>query len=86
MSDSKPVKPKAERVKEAINILKKLKELGIADTDPGYKETKEHLDTWIQGGDTWVGKILFERYGRRAELVLPTREGRIASMKLMAYK
>ncbi len=81
---SKPVKSKADRVKEAITLLTKLKELGIPDTEPGYKQTKEHIDTWINGGDAWSGRVDFPRFGRRAELILPARADRISSMKLLA--
>jgi hypothetical protein len=81
---SKPVKSKADRVKEAITLLTKLKELGIPDTEPGYKQTKGHLDSWINGGDAWSGRVDFPRFGRRAELILPVRADRISSMKLLA--
>jgi len=39
-------KTKAERVQEAVTLLKKLKELGIVVSDPGYKQAKAFLDTW----------------------------------------
>lgn len=84
MSEPKPIKSKADRVKEAVTILTKLKELGIPDTEPGYKQTKEQLDTWINGGDGWTGRVDFPRFGRRAELILPIRADRVCSMKLMA--
>ncbi len=81
---SKPIKPKADRVKEAVTILTKLKDLGIPDTEPGYKQTKEHLDAWINGGEAWSGRVDFPRFGRRAELILPVRADRICSMTLLA--
>ena len=77
-------KPVDEKVKESITILNKLKEIGIADTEPGYKEIKDHMNTWIRNGEAWSGKINFERYGRRAELILPSRKGRVSSLKLLA--
>lgn len=80
----KPIKSKGDRVKESVTILGKLKELGIADTDPGYLETKKHLDTWLNGGESWSGRVDFIRYGRRAELILPIRADRISSMKILA--
>ena len=87
MRDGKPLKSKMDRVKESISILKKLTDkstMGIPTTEPGYLETKKHLDEWIAGGDTWVGRIDFPRYGRRAELVLPDRADKFISMKIFA--
>lgn len=84
MRFGKPLKSKADRVKESITILKKLEELGIPSTEPGYQQTKMKLDQWIQGGNQWSGRIDFPRFGRRAELVLPIRPDRIISMKLFA--
>jgi hypothetical protein len=79
------LKPKMERVKEAVSILSKMKELGIPTNEPGYTMTKQLLDTWIQGaGETWSGRVDFPRFGRRAELVLPVKFGKYASMKLFA--
>jgi hypothetical protein len=80
----RPLKPKVDRVKEAITILQKLKELGIPASEPGYKLTKEHLDTWIAGGDQWSGRVDFPRFERRAELTLPVRPDRVVSMTIFA--
>lgn len=77
-------KEKAEKVKETITLLTKLKELGIPDNEPGYLETKRRCDEWIQGTEAWSGRIDFPRFGRRAELILPARAGRVSSMKLFA--
>jgi hypothetical protein len=78
------LKSKADRVKESITILQKLKELGIPPSEPGYRITKEHLDTWIAGGDQWSGRVDFPRFQRRAELNLPTRPDRVVSMTIFA--
>ena len=84
MRNGRPLKPKADRVKEAITILQKLKELGIPTNEPGYMITKQHLDEWIQGGDRWDGRVDFPRFQRRAELVLPVRPDRVVSMTIFA--
>jgi hypothetical protein len=84
MKNGKPLKSKADRVKESITILKKLKELGIPKSEPGYYHTKEKLDEWIAGGDQWEGRIDFPRFQRRAELVLPVRPDRVVNMTLFA--
>lgn len=80
----RPLKPKADRVKEAITILQKLKEIGIPPNEPGYMITKQHLDAWIAGGEQWSGRVDFPRFQRRAELTLPTRPDRVVSMTIFA--
>ena len=84
LKNGKPLKSKRERVKESITILKKLKELGIPNNEPGYYQTKEKLDEWIAGGDQWDGRIDFPRFQRRAELLLPVRPDRVVQMTLFA--
>lgn len=68
-------KTKADRVKDAITILKRLQLVGVANTDPGYLETKKYLDEWINTGEYAHHKYYFFRYGRKAELILVTRQG-----------
>ncbi len=84
--NGRPLKPKADRVKEAITILQKLKELGIPTNEPGYLFTKQQLDEWIQGGDRWEGRVDFPRFQRRAELILPVKPDRVVSMTIFAPK
>jgi len=84
MRNGKPLKSKQDRVKESITILKKLKELGIPNNEPGYYQTKRQLDEWIAGGDQWDGRIDFPRFQRRAELVLPVRPDRVVEMTIFA--
>lgn len=84
MRKGRPLKSKADRVKESITILKKLKELGIPPHEPGYYTTKEKLDEWIAGGDAWSGRIDFPRFERRAELDLPVRPDRVVQMTIFA--
>ncbi len=77
-------KDKAERVRDSIEILQNLKGVGIHPPDLGYEETKKVLDTWIQSGEGWSGKIEFLRYGRVLELILPTRADRKCTSVLKA--
>ncbi len=77
-------KTKAERVLEAVTLLKKLKELGIVVSDPGYKQAKGFLDTWIQDGEEANHEFWFPRYGRKAVIDLPKRVERAATLKLLA--
>ncbi len=84
MRNGKPLKSKIDRVKESVTILRKLQDLGIVNTDPGYLEVHQHLKQWIDGGDAWDGRVDFPRFGRRAELVLPVRPDRVANMTIFA--
>ena len=67
--------PHAERVTEAVQILKTFVEVRIRQTDPGYRETKQYLDEWIKTGESRTYKYELLRYARKVELILPAREG-----------
>jgi hypothetical protein len=77
-------KPKSERVQEAVQILKKMKEIGIVVSDPGYIETKSVLDTWIADGAEQKAEIFFRRYGRIGHMNLPAYKPAVATYMLKA--
>lgn len=79
-----PLKPQNERIKETVNVLKKLKELGVFTTDAGYLEIKQRLDDWIQGGEKWSGIVEFSRLDQKVELDIPTKVGKELMVKLLA--
>ena len=79
---TKPLKTKEERLGETVHILKQLIDLGIHKEDPGYKEVKSKFDEWILTGDSWNGSVHLIRYGRRADINLPRRNGSAASLNL----
>lgn len=74
------------RVKESVELVSKFKELGVADIEPGLVELRTRMNEWIRGGMAWSGRIEFPRYDRYAEVALPDREGRIASVAFNRYK
>ena len=78
-------KEKFDRVKEAVHLLKQIKEMGFLDTSEGYKAIKATLDTWIADGHSWSGKIKLKEYGYTAELTLPSKASATASMHLKKY-
>lgn len=80
------LKSKEERVKDAVKLLKVMKDFGIPTNDAGYMEIKQKLDEWIQGGDKWSGRIRFSRVANEAELELPIKPGREIMMKVLAPK
>jgi len=83
MSDTKPMQ---ERLKESITILKKIKEMGIHQTDASYKELSSRFSDWVKGGESWSGDIEFTRYNRKAQVSLPTKIGRYASVNLLVNR
>lgn len=78
------IKPKDERVKEAINLLKQLRDIGLHQTDIGYTDLKKEIDLWIHQGKSWTGTILFPRLVRKGYFILPIRPGAVASCQLKA--
>lgn len=83
--ETKAVKPVGERIQESMEILRKIQELGISDTDPGYKQLSQTFNTWIRGGDTFQGHVDFIRWNRRAKLLLPTKAGTMAKCDFLHY-
>lgn len=71
-------KPKDERVKETITILKKMMELGISKMDPSFIDLKQKMTNWVETGNAWNGKIQFKHYNRVAIINLP-ESGRFAA-------
>ncbi len=80
------LKSKEERIKDAVKLLKVMKDFGIPPNDAGFMEIKQKLDEWIQGGDKWSGRIRFSRVANEAELELPIKPGKEIMMKVLAPK
>ena len=69
------------RAAEGITVLRKLREVGVEDTNPGTKTIKDAIRTWIEdGAPQTVERISFGRVDRVGTLVL-TRSGK-ASLTL----
>ena len=60
--------------------MSKFRELGVADADPSLAQIREQMNAWIRGGPAWQGRVEFPRFGRYADVVLPDREGKIATV------
>jgi hypothetical protein len=78
------LKDKAERVRDAVEILMQLKEVGIPPFDSGYIGTKALLDAWIADGEPREEKIPFPKALRVGHLILPRLAGRKPSFVLKA--
>ena len=83
--EEKPVKMTNERIQESMSILQKLKDMGVSSNDPSYKQLSSHFNTWIKGGDSWVGTVDFYRYNRRAKVILPTKPGTVAKCDFLHH-
>jgi hypothetical protein len=76
-------KTKEERVAEGITLLRKLRDVGIEDTNPGAKVVKDAIRTWIADGlAVTLKKIDFGRFDRMGTLILPRRSGVEPSLAL----
>ena len=78
------MKTKEQRVKEAVNLLKKVQELpnefGLFGQDATYLQIKSAISAWVQTG---ISKTLIApmyRVGRNAELLL--NDEQVASLAL----
>lgn len=85
MSDNVKTKPTEERLQESMNILKQIRELGIAATDPGYRALSTKFSEWVKGGEAWQGNVDFHIWNRRAKLLLPTKPGTVAKCDFLHH-
>jgi hypothetical protein len=83
MADEDPkVKPKADRLREGITILKKLQEVGIGPLEPAFAEIKALISGWVTTGEAVAKAVPLVRFDRVAHLVLPQRRTAVASLVL----
>lgn len=73
-------KPKEERLKEGVHLLKELRNAGVSETSSGFVELKEQISEWVKTGIRWEGRILFPTYRRYADVVLPKKASQVATI------
>jgi hypothetical protein len=86
MGKPKEVKPKGDRLKEGIALLKQLRDGGIQEHSLGYLELKNKITEWVSNQDSWEGNIPFTEYGRIAEVELPKYTNRAAGLHFKVKK
>jgi len=86
MGKAKTIKPKEERLKEGINLLKQLKDNGVKEYSLGFIELKDKISEWVKSEDGWEGTISFSDYGRIAEVDLPKYTNRSAGINFKVKK
>ena len=64
-------KPKEERLKEGLNILKQLMDAGVSNKAEPFIELQKRISEWVNTGKSWDGRIEFPEYGRYALVELP---------------
>ena len=79
MTKSELYKTLAERATEGVEIIRKLKGLGVSMEDPCLIKTRTIINKWIKEGELINESIEFPRYGRRLDLVLPKKRIHAAS-------
>lgn len=66
-------KPKADRLREGMEILRKLEEFGVGRADPGFKEVQAAISAWVSTGEPAEHKIPLSRQERVAHIMFPRR-------------
>ena len=75
-----PDKPKEDRLKEGISLLKQMNDM-IQDLEhPGMVELKKVITVWVADGKAYDGKIDFYDHDRFAEVSLPRTANRAATV------
>ena len=79
-------KTKGDRLKETLRLLNELQRVGIRKTDSGYKEIQRLMTVWVNDGVALTTMVELYRYARQADLVLPSKADRAASINLRVIK
>jgi hypothetical protein len=81
-----PDKPKEERLKEGVSLLKQLRDIIKNDKVMPYIEVKGIITEWIEDGKEYSGRVDFESIGRYAELFLPRTASKAATLAFKVVK
>lgn len=80
-------KPQSDRVRECLNIMKKLTEsLQLPNDSDELAELRTHMNLYIKTGDEWVGTVDFSRWGRTAHCVFPKHPTKLVEVTLKSLK
>jgi hypothetical protein len=83
---SVPDKPKGDRVKETIRLLKALQTNGVSDREGSYRAIKGLLTHWVETGEAVDTKIDLFRQNRIAHISLPKSADRPATIALKVIR
>ena len=79
-------KPKEDRVKETIRLLKGLQANGLTDRDGPYRAIKDLLTHWVENGEAVDTKIDLFRQNRIAHISLPKSADKPATIALKVIR
>ena len=78
------VKPKGERLKETITLLKKLIEIGVPSSNYVYEQVATQMKAWVSDGPAYSDRFDFGSHW--GDLSLPVKVGKVASLNLVAKR
>jgi hypothetical protein len=82
---AKVYKATTERIRESINLINQLVEYGIPAGHYHLAELREYFNNWIRDPEySFSGKIAFEAFDKKVDLVLPRVVGAQATLHLRA--
>jgi hypothetical protein len=77
-------KPKGERLKETITLLKKLAEVGVPTSSYVYEQVKGQMTVWVSDGPAYSERFDFGSHW--GDLSLPVKPGKVSSLNLVAKR
>lgn len=77
-----PDKPKVERVKETIRLLKGLQANGLGEANAAYREIKDIMTKWVEDGEAVETRVDLVRQNRIAHIALPKESDKPATIAL----
>lgn len=81
-----PDKPREDRVREVIRLLKGLQANGLSEQHGSYKEIKDLLKVWVENGEPVEAKVDLFRQNRIAHISLPKGGDRPATIALKVIR
>ena len=81
-----PEKPKKDRLKETIRLLKGLQANQLSEWDGAYKEIKAILTKWVEDGEAVEAKVDLFRQNRIAHISLPKAADKPATIALKVIR
>jgi hypothetical protein len=78
-------KPVSEKVSESIHLIRQLVDYGIPEGHYHLAELRELFNKWIRDPEfTFAGKLDFEAFSKKVEVMLPRVPGKAATLHLRA--
>ena len=75
-------KTKEERLREGINVLKRLRKIEIPQTNFGIQTIQKRISEWVSTGAAIKDVIPIPNYDRDAHLTLPKEKSKTAELVL----